>query len=213
MPRTVASATPPNSCKAVLRGNRWHLDLARASAVGTLSATGRAAVPYAARDRAIVPLHGVVNGRCTCRRGDCTSPGKHPRTPHGVKGATTDENRNREWWGRWRDANVGIATGRPSGLVVVDIDPAHGGVDTIDGLVAERQDAGWLVTLTVHTGGGGFHLYFRHPGGAVSSSVGRLGPGVDVRGDGGLVVAPLSVHASGRRYHWAPEPGALLPLP
>jgi hypothetical protein len=105
----------------------------------------------------------------------------------------------REWFQRWPDANVGIVTGGVSGLVILDVDTRHGGAAS---LAALEQEHGELpVTLEALTGGGGRHLYFRHPGPPVTNRTG-LRPGVDLRGDGGCVVAPPSVHPSGRRYAW-----------
>jgi len=103
------------------------------------------------------------------------------------------------WFTDHPDANVGIVTGAVSGLVVLDIDPAHGGDDSLAEL--ERRYAPLPRTVEVLTGGGGRHVYFRHPGGTVQNKVG-LAPGIDLRGDGGVVVAPPSIHPSGRRYEW-----------
>ena len=118
------------------------------------------------------------------------------------------------WFARWPGANVGIVTGRVSGLVVIDVDAAHGGGASLSRLESEH---GTLPsTVEVLTGGGGRHLYFAHPGGRVGNRVGLL-PGLDLRGDGGCVVAPPSVHPSGRRYAWArgrsPDEAPLAPLP
>jgi hypothetical protein len=115
-----------------------------------------------------------------------------------------------EWYRRWPDAGVGIVTGTISGLAVLDLDPGHGGTASLERLLSRH---GALPRhLEVETGGGGRHLYFRHPGGALANRVGLL-PGLDLRGDGGLVVAPPSLHPSGRRYRWRAgrEPGALEP--
>jgi hypothetical protein len=155
-----------------------------------------AAVQYAGRGWPVLPVQWVMtSGVCSCQRADCAGPGKHPLTAHGVNDATTDLEVIQRWWPK---ANVGIATGAVSGLVVVDIDPRHGGDGTLDHLLEEH---GRLPdTVEVLTGGGGRHLYFAHPGGRVLSKT--IAPGVDVKGDGGYVVAPPSVHASGRRYEW-----------
>lgn len=102
------------------------------------------------------------------------------------------------WWRRWPDANVGVVTGRVSGIVVLDVDPRHGGAET---LAALEREHGSTSTVEAETGGGGRHLYFAHPGGTVRNRA-PLAPGVDVRGDGGVIVAPPSVHPSGRRYCW-----------
>lgn len=120
----------------------------------------------------------------------------------GLKAATTDESQIRRWWSRWPAANVALGTGSVSGLVVLDVDPEHGGDQTLDRLVREH---GTLPEgRTVRTGSGGLHLYFAHPGGVVRNDAGRrLGAGIDIRGDGGYVIAPPSRHVQGGVY--APE--------
>jgi hypothetical protein len=118
------------------------------------------------------------------------------------------------WFSRWPDANVGIVTGQISGIVVVDVDPRHGGRSSL--AEVESRDGSLQATAEVTTGGGGRHLYFAHPGVTTANRVGML-PGIDLRGDGGCVVAPPSVHPSGRRYAWVAGRGpgevALAPLP
>ncbi|HKI64367.1 MAG TPA: bifunctional DNA primase/polymerase [Burkholderiales bacterium] len=118
------------------------------------------------------------------------------------------------WFARWPEANVGIVTGRISALVVIDVDAGHGGEPSIARL--ESGHGPLPATLEALTGGGGRHLYFAYPGGRVGNRVG-LFPGVDLRGDGGCVVAPPSLHPSGRRYAWArarsPDEAQLAPLP
>lgn len=117
-------------------------------------------------------------------------------------------------WFRRRDANVGIVTGAVSGLVVLDVDPQHGGDDSLAGLAAEHGPL--PRTVEARTGGGGRHCYFAHPGDHVPNRVG-FAPGLDLRGDGGVVVAPPSVHPSGRPYAWvsgrAPDDLPLAPIP
>jgi hypothetical protein len=105
----------------------------------------------------------------------------------------------REWFRRWPSANVGIVTGAVSSLVVVDVDPLHGGDDRLRAL--EEAHGPLPDTIKATTGGGGLHVYFAHPGGIVHNKVGLVA-GIDLRGDGGFVVAPPSVHPSGRRYAW-----------
>lgn len=102
----------------------------------------------------------------------------------------------REWWGRWPEANVGIVTGSVSGIVVLDLDRGH--AEGVDGL-RSVADAGLHLPPTpcVRTPSGGLHAYFRHPGKSVGNATG-LFPGVDVRGDGGYVVAPPSTTEHGR---------------
>ncbi|MCS6780664.1 MAG: bifunctional DNA primase/polymerase [Geminicoccaceae bacterium] len=115
-----------------------------------------------------------------------------------------------EWLERWPDANLGIVTGRVSGLVVVDVDPGKGGEASLAGL--EACFGRLPPTLVVRTGGGGRHLYFRHPGGEVPCAVG-IRPGLDLRGDGGYVVAPPSIHPSGRAYRFERAAGEPLAAP
>lgn len=114
--------------------------------------------------------------------------------------ATTDEAAIADWWRRFPNANVGIATGEVSGLVVVDIDPSKGGADNLEEL---EEELGQLPeTVMVITGNLGTHFYFKHPGGRVANSADRIASGIDIRGDGGLVAAPPSIHSNGRRYEW-----------
>ena len=126
--------------------------------------------------------------------------------------ATEDE--IRVWYRRWPRANVGIVTGALSGLVVLDVDPRHGGGDALFEL--ERLHGSLPGTVEAVTGGGGRHIYFKHPGGVVRNLV-ALASGLDLRGDGGLVVAPPSIHPSGRRYVWEsahhPDKVALADMP
>jgi hypothetical protein len=148
-----------------------------------------------------------------CRSGWRVFPvaGKVPRLAAWPTRATTDEATVRRWWQTWPTADIGIATG--GGLLVLDVDPRHGG-DT--SLAALEGHYGPLPdTPRVLTGGGGVHLYV-----AVNEVIGNragLAPGIDLRGDGGFVVAPPSLHASGRRYAWelgvSPDDVALAPAP
>jgi hypothetical protein len=173
------------------------------------------ALEYARRGWLVFPLHTPTDGVCSCHKADCGSVGKHPRTMNGVKDATTDDETIRRWWSMWPAANIGLATGAESGLVVVDIDPRHGGTESI----TELQNSYGKFTDRVYaaTGGGGWHLLFSHPGvriGNIQSTPdrpGKLGQGVDVRGDGGYIVAAPSLHASGKVYEWKVSPTVGLP--
>jgi hypothetical protein len=112
------------------------------------------------------------------------------------------------WARRWPLLNLGVVTGAVSGLVVIDVDPRHGGFESLAAL--ERQHGALPATIEAETGGGGRHLYFVCPVPPPRNKAG-LAPGVDLRGEGGMVVAPPSLHPSGRPYRWRPghEPGAL----
>lgn len=162
-----------------------------------------AALGYAERGWSVLPVHSAFNGLCSC--GDITCPrvAKHPMTARGVKDATTEPERIRAWWQSWPHANVGIATGRVSGIFVLDVD-VHGrlnGQETLADLQLSHERL--PDTACAATGGGGFHYYFLYPtGGDIKSGVGRLGPGLDARSDGGYVVAPPSIHATSEQYQW-----------
>ena len=127
----------------------------------------------------------------------CAPRGKVPLTAHGLKDASTDEKQLTDWWDRWPSANIGVATGAESGFFVLDVD----GKDGNESLATLEREHGPLpTTVEAKTGGGGRHLLFKHPGQAVKNSAGRLGPGLDVRGDGGYIVAPSSIHPTGKSY-------------
>jgi hypothetical protein len=118
---------------------------------------------------------------------------------HGFYAATSDPERIRAIIRATPGGMLAIRTGALSGVVVVDIDPQNGG-DVLP--LIERGLT--PPTAYVPTGGGGLHLYYGHPGTPVPNSAGRLGLGIDVRGDGGYAVAPPSIHPkTGRPYVWA----------
>ena len=83
-----------------------------------------AALAYAGLGWHVFPVHGILDGRCTCGR-TCKRAGKHPWTAHGLNDATDDKDKIKAWWREHPMANVGIATGA-SGLVVVDADVSNG---------------------------------------------------------------------------------------
>lgn len=134
---------------------------------------------------------------CDCGRPNCASPGKHPRVPwtaYQRQRATRAE--LTRWWGRWPESNISVVTGAVSGLIVIDVDPVHGGEDAMAEL-PELPDS-----VRAITGGGGLHLYLRHPGGIEVPSRAGWRPGIDIRADGGQVIAPPSVHVTGGIYTW-----------
>jgi hypothetical protein len=167
----------------------------------------------------VFPIWPIRNGHCACRQGPaCPHPGKHPLgplAPHGKDDATTDEDQLAVWWDAYPDANLGIKTGAESGLVVLDVDPRKGGDLTLQALEAKHGRLPHSVEAL--SGGGGRHVDFQHPGVPVPSRADALGPGLDVKADGGYVVGPPSLHASGRRYAWElssdPAIVSLAPLP
>jgi hypothetical protein len=181
-----------------------------------LNEAHNAALGYAHRGWRVFPLQGVIDGTCTCRRDECSSPGKHPLVRRGLYEGTTDATKIQSWWRRWPHANVGIATGPDSGLLVIDVD-----LPRAEASLQRLQDLDRRLppTLTARTGGGGLHLYFRHPERTLPNTTGRLPglqetlAGIDVRAEGGYVVAPPSAHISDGMYLWVDANQALTELP
>jgi len=126
---------------------------------------------------------------------------KAPLTRHGCKDATRDERQIIELWRSHPAAGIGVATGKPSGLVAIDIDPRAGGEDGFAQLAGRIGNPGQ--TVRVLTPSGGWHLWYRAPAAAVACSAGKLAPGVDVRGGGGYVVAPPTTRPDGTGWRWA----------
>ncbi len=156
-----------------------------------------AAMAYARRGMPIFPVH---------------PHGKKPLTAHGLKDANTAPATIAAWWRQWPEANIGVVTGEKASFWVLDIDGAEG-ENTLSSL--EGKYGALPQTVEIITGGGGRHLYFQCPQqGAIFNSAGRLGPCLDVRGNGGYVVAPPSIHETGRRYEFSVDSHDLiLPAP
>jgi hypothetical protein len=149
-----------------------------------VSARRDAALDYAAAGMPVFPLAG-----------------KKPRNDNGVTGASADLQKVADWWHRWPDADVGIATGLASGFVVLDVDGATG----LRSIAELEKRHGTIRTAQVLTGSGGYHYWFRCPDEPLRNSVKAIGDGLDVRGEGGYVVAPPSVHETGNIYRWTRE--------
>jgi|GEM_PF-675000 len=165
-----------------------------------LSKNGRAALIYANEFRlAVIPLHSMVDGVCSCKNPNCHSPGKHPRTENGLHEASLDEQQITKWWHTWPNANIGVATGAISGIFVIDID-GEDGEETF--LLLEDELGSLPETWISLTGGGGRHIVFKHPGNVQIKNRVNLAPAVDIRGDGGYIVVPPSNHSSGKDYAW-----------
>ena len=121
----------------------------------------------------------------------CEPGGKRPLTYNGFWDATTNERHIKAWWGRWPAANIGVPTGERSGLLVLDVDPRDGGPQSL--IALERRNGPLPRTARARTGGAGVHVFFKYPAQKqVRNSAGWLGPGLDVRGEGGYVVVPPS---------------------
>jgi Bifunctional DNA primase/polymerase, N-terminal len=126
--------------------------------------------------------------------------------------ACSDPGTIESWWKRWPDARIGLTTGKRSGLVVLDVDlkdPRAYGLDSL-------ADLGFAILPEVpiaHTRSGGFHLYFKRGSIAIRNSIGELGPGLDVRGDAGLIVLPSSNSGYWWDPHWNFDSCTPLPAP
>jgi putative DNA primase/helicase len=167
------------------------------------------ALKYAGLGWLVVPLHNPVDGGCSCRSPDCVTKrrvGKHPRIAGGVNNASSDPKQIRRWWKKWPDANIGVATGPVSGLLVLDVDGKAGRESFY-----ELRDEGCLrKTLISFTGRtdengkrDGMHLICQYPDHTkIGNSAGQLAKGIDVRGAGGYFVAPPSLHFSALHYRW-----------
>lgn len=132
--------------------------------------------------------------------GDYLAP-KTPLTSNGLKAATKNERIVREWWRRTPDAMIGLPTGKPTGVWVLDLDRKPGVGDGHEWLDDMETKHGALPdTARAITMGGGTHIFFKHVEGIRNR--GGLGVAVDVRGDGGYVIAPGSVAGDGRGYEW-----------
>jgi hypothetical protein len=147
----------------------------------------------------IMAAWGVnCDGSCRCGKADCKYPGKHPHgefCPHGLKDASGDINVISSWIAQDPTLNLGVRTGKESGITVLDVDPRHGGLESLKAL--DVPD-----TLRAKTGGNGYHYFFQHPGVPVKSAANVFGPGLDTRGDGGYIIVAPTRHASGGTYEW-----------
>jgi hypothetical protein len=177
---------------------------------------GDSALAYAVAGYEVFPLRGKFP------LGNC--PQCEPRSPryrphrahqcehelcHGLYAATSDPGRVERWWARWPQANIGARV--PRSLLVVDVDPRHGGQVRLAELEREHGALPPTRVSVSGRGDGGRHLWFLHPGGVLSAV--RLGAGLDLKTHTGYVLLPPSRHpATGRPYTWAEpvvDPGPL----
>lgn len=164
-----------------------------------------AAALYLSKGFRIFPVNGIIDGKCTCGKSDCGSAGKHPVTKNGL----LDSVDNLESFKAItpKNANIAICTGATSGFWVLDVDGPEG----IASLGALENMHGILTRTPAQSTGKGLHILFKHPGKKVVNRVKSLGAGLDVRGDGGYIVAAPSQHLLGHKYQW--HDGALEDAP
>lgn len=175
---------------------------------------------YAGKGWKPIPIHVMINGWCSCGKRPCgdvgegdarvtagKNAGKHPvQSSWNQPSAWCDnEARIRQFWGAVNGIpySVGIVCGTPSGVWVLDVDPRNGGMESLDKLEQDNHDV-LPPTLTLTSGSGGRHFYFRMPEGKrlKKGPLHKSYPGIDVQADGAQVVAHPSAHASGGRYEW-----------
>lgn len=178
------------------------------------------AIHYAKLGYPIFPLHNLEKRygilQCSCKNGiDCSSSGKHPRTWNGLRDATTDVNKIITWWENHPSANIGLLTGKESGIFVLDIDIKTDVAIPYNGeITLEKMQKGYRlllkedfepipITLTAISGSGSRHLYFKYnldlP---CKNSASAIGLGLDIKSDNGYIIAPPSNHKSGNKYQW-----------
>ncbi|WP_153731564.1 bifunctional DNA primase/polymerase [Sporosarcina obsidiansis] len=148
----------------------------------------------------VFPVHSLNHGKCTCGNFSCKQVAKHPITHNGLKAATNNLETIQKWWGRqFPGANIGIRTGKVSGIFVLDVDIHKvDGRETLEAL--ERKHSNLPDTVQSITGSGGIHYLFSYQD-EIGNKV-SFQPGLDIRGDAGYIVAPPSVHEAGSRYEW-----------
>ncbi len=159
------------------------------------------ALQYAGRGWRVFPVHTATGGACSCSKPCGIQAGKHPRIKAWQNAATVEPAQIIKWWRRWPDANIGIATG--GRLVVVDLD----GAAEIEQLRSIAEPHGGLPETLVAATARGFHIYLAGDWNTTKKVDGLL-----VRGTGGYVIAPPSLHASGKQYQWVKDV-PLAPMP
>lgn len=163
----------------------------------------KAALKYTKLGFGVLPLSSPgLDGQCSCGEPDCEKPAKHPQKIQWRGMGPANEATVMSWWWDWPDANIAVRTGGDFGLLVLDVDPRNGGIASLQKLV---ETTGPLPdTLTSKTGGDGLHYYFKYPKNLVGNpkNLGPKYPGLDIKADGGYVVAPPSRHINGKSYQW-----------
>ncbi|MBN2074215.1 MAG: bifunctional DNA primase/polymerase [Dehalococcoidales bacterium] len=148
---------------------------------------------------------------CGCGRGHKGRDiGKVPLTKNGLKDATTNIELIDRWWTRHPVSNVGLAI--PDGYFVLDVDIEHSGYESLEKL--QEITVELPKTLLITTGSGGSHYWYKTD--VPIRNTARLAglDGLDIRGIGGYVIAPPSMHRSGEQYMKSPVwPGPITKAP
>lgn len=147
----------------------------------------------------VFPVHSwdTEKSCCTCGKGDCPNPGKHPATKNGFRDASVAGFVVDSWF-REGNRNIGLATGKGSGVFVLDVDGEAG----LRSLRALEEEHGKLPKTLICMTGSGQHIYFQMPDVDVPCSTSKVGDKLDIRGDGGYTILPPSMHRSGVEYRW-----------
>lgn len=160
----------------------------------------RDALDYLARGWSVIPCCPPDHAGCSKNHTDRCKGNNRGKTPllsswSEYQGRLPTEEEVRKWWQRWPTANIAVLTGKLSGIIVLDVDSAEG---------EEVVQKLGLPATAVSKTSKGRHYIFKHPGAETSNAAKILDNKVDFRGDGGYIIAPPSVHASGHVYEWEP---------
>jgi putative DNA primase/helicase len=155
-----------------------------------------AVFPLAPHDK--LPLFPAAHEKGNPCKGECGKLG------HGFHDATKDAFTIAEWWSKYPDAGIGIATGDISDFFAVDVDPVHSGEETFKRHIATFGQL--PKTITALTGSGGHHYLFKMPKLDVRNTAGKLGIGIDTRGNGGYIATAPTIHPCGTPYKWIEPP-------
>ncbi|MDP4006688.1 phage/plasmid primase, P4 family [Methylobacterium sp. NEAU K] len=189
---------------------KYYLQEERTMTITIIDPIRFTAVAYGRQGMKVHPLHTPVGDGCSCGNPSCNRPGKHPRLRDWKLKATADPHAIAKMWDQFPNANIGVCTGAASGVFVLDVDGPEGRTS----LRALRNGQRGLKRSSRVDTGRGWHYYLRSNGYRFKNSAGRLGAGLDIRGDDGLVVGVGSRHASGVTYlHASDQRHNTIPVP
>ena len=149
----------------------------------------------------IIPIHWVENGKCSCGKSSCPSPGKHPiasLVPKGIQNASVDPVKVCLWFQKFPKANIGLATGKRIKSTVLDFDRKDDQLETFETLADYFP---WITNMMMQrSGGDGVHVLmpYREDVRNVTSAM----YGLDIRNDNAYILVEPSVHVSGGEYKW-----------